>query len=57
MKLKVSNNPINQEEEICCNNPSCCETSSPYVRDFSKVGRNEKCPCGSGNKFKRCCGK
>lgn len=22
-----------------------------------KVGRNEKCPCGSGLKFKKCCGK
>ena len=22
----------------------------------AKVGRNEKCPCGSGKKFKRCCG-
>jgi len=22
-----------------------------------KVGRNEPCPCGSGNKYKRCCGK
>lgn len=22
-----------------------------------KIGRNEKCPCGSGKKFKRCCGK
>ena len=21
-----------------------------------KVGRNEKCPCGSGKKFKHCCG-
>ena len=21
-----------------------------------KLGRNEKCPCGSGKKFKRCCG-
>ena len=20
-----------------------------------KVGRNEPCPCGSGNKFKKCC--
>ncbi|MBR3605037.1 MAG: SEC-C domain-containing protein, partial [Candidatus Gastranaerophilales bacterium] len=27
--------------------------------DFSaeKVGRNEPCPCGSGKKFKNCCGK
>ena len=22
-----------------------------------KVGRNEPCPCGSGNKYKKCCGK
>lgn len=25
--------------------------------DFSKVGRNEPCPCGSGKKFKKCHGK
>ena len=22
-----------------------------------KVGRNDPCPCGSGNKYKKCCGK
>lgn len=27
------------------------------VRKGPKIGRNEKCPCGSGLKFKRCCGK
>ncbi|MCF6282785.1 MAG: YchJ family protein [Candidatus Polarisedimenticolaceae bacterium] len=26
------------------------------VRDAPKVGRNEPCPCGSGKKFKKCCG-
>ena len=26
-----------------------------FRRKFKKVGRNEKCPCGSGNKFKYCC--
>ena len=31
------------------------ETSSPVVRG-PKVRRNEPCPCGSGKKFKRCCG-
>jgi len=25
-------------------------------RDTSKVGRNDPCPCGSGKKFKKCCG-
>ena len=28
----------------------------PYVRDQPKVGRNEPCVCGSGKKFKKCCG-
>ena len=29
----------------------------PIVRDQPKVGRNEPCPCGSGKKYKNCCGK
>lgn len=29
----------------------------PVVRAQPKVGRNEPCPCGSGNKYKRCCGR
>lgn len=28
----------------------------PLVRAAPKVGRNDPCPCGSGKKFKRCCG-
>lgn len=28
----------------------------PYVRDTPKVGRNDPCPCGSGKKYKKCCG-
>jgi len=26
-------------------------------REEPKVGRNDPCPCGSGKKFKQCCGK
>jgi preprotein translocase subunit SecA len=26
------------------------------VRGAAKVGRNDPCPCGSGNKYKKCCG-
>jgi preprotein translocase subunit SecA len=26
------------------------------VRDGDKVGRNDPCPCGSGKKYKKCCG-
>lgn len=28
-----------------------------FRRQAPKVGRNDPCPCGSGKKFKRCCGK
>ncbi len=28
----------------------------PVKRDHDKVGRNDPCPCGSGKKFKKCCG-
>lgn len=29
----------------------------PFVRKNKKVGRNDPCPCGSGKKYKNCCGK
>ena len=29
----------------------------PVVRKEPKVGRNDPCPCGSGLKYKKCCGK
>jgi len=31
--------------------------SKPVVRDEPKTGRNDPCPCGSGKKYKKCCGK
>ncbi len=36
----------NQENEI-----------QTYFNKKSKVGRNEPCPCGSGKKYKKCCGR
>ncbi|MBN1571678.1 MAG: preprotein translocase subunit SecA [Deltaproteobacteria bacterium] len=27
------------------------------VRESAKIGRNDPCPCGSGKKYKKCCGK
>jgi len=31
-------------------------SQEPVVRDEDKVGRNDPCPCGSGKKYKKCCG-
>ena len=33
------------------------EQEKPFVRSDEKVGRNSPCPCGSGKKYKQCCGK
>ncbi len=30
--------------------------SAPYIRPEPKTGRNDRCPCGSGRKYKKCCG-
>jgi hypothetical protein len=30
--------------------------SHTIVRNENKIGRNEPCPCGSGKKYKKCCG-
>lgn len=30
---------------------------SRTVRNENKIGRNDPCPCGSGKKYKKCCGK
>ena len=29
----------------------------PVRRTGPKIGRNDPCPCGSGKKFKQCCGR
>ncbi len=32
------------------------EPTPPLVRPEPKIGRNDLCPCGSGKKYKKCCG-
>jgi hypothetical protein len=36
--------------------PGDSQGGGATVRKSRRVGRNEKCPCGSGKKYKRCCG-
>lgn len=32
------------------------EVNTPIVNKGKKIGRNDPCPCGSGKKYKKCCG-
>ncbi|MDG0965478.1 MAG: preprotein translocase subunit SecA [Opitutales bacterium] len=36
--------------------PEIPKIAVPVVRETPKVGRNDLCPCGSGKKYKKCCG-
>ncbi len=40
-----------------CANPAVAAPITPVVRTEPVVGRNAPCPCGSGKKYKKCCGK
>ncbi len=44
---------IGKEEDR--NDYSIASSSSPFIREDRKIGRNEPCPCGSGKKYKKCC--
>ncbi len=49
--------PLLQTEVVALLEEVALETPlSPIRRSARKVGRNEPCPCGSGKKYKRCCG-
>ncbi len=37
--------------------PDANDKAQPFVREGQKIGRNQPCPCGSGKKYKQCCGK
>jgi preprotein translocase subunit SecA len=36
---------------------SAASGPATQVKNVKKIGRNEPCPCGSGKKYKKCCGK
>ena len=43
--------------EAAMNAALSASSAKPVVRDAPKTGRNDPCPCGSGKKYKKCCGK
>jgi preprotein translocase subunit SecA len=45
-----------QERELVFAAGGESTAAKPKVRSSDKVGRNDPCPCGSGKKYKKCCG-
>ena len=48
--------PQSKASDVVSEAMAAAEKAKP-VRTGPKVGRNDPCPCGSGKKFKQCCGK
>ena len=38
-------------------NDDFAPVAAPIINSGPKIGRNDPCPCGSGKKFKKCCGR
>lgn len=57
--IKITNQGLkdNLEEIRNINKESTKVINTPIVNQDVKVGRNDPCPCGSGKKYKNCCGK
>ena len=58
-RLEEERRKKHEQEQMRLNKIGGSESQvpQPVRRDEEKVGRNAPCPCGSGKKYKKCCGK
>ncbi len=54
-KMAELNRP--KEQNLTFQGADKAEAKKPVKREGEKVGRNVPCPCGSGKKYKKCCGR
>lgn len=58
MHVKIEQKVEKEEApKITGTNKDDTVAKGPYVRKTAKIGRNDPCPCGSGKKYKQCCGR
>lgn len=58
-RLEEERRRRHEQEQLRMNRASAAEDSAPtgqVRREGEKIGRNALCPCGSGKKYKKCCG-
>ena len=57
-RVRVVTEPKREEvAQPMFTNKDDTDTNKPVPRKNDKEGRNEPCPCGSGKKYKNCCGR
>ena len=55
-KMNFQHSQTNATTDAGAVQPKEASKAETFVREERKVGRNEPCPCGSGKKYKQCCG-
>ena len=56
-QMQVTGGPLRRVQLAKPIEPKTDGASATFSRGEKKVGRNDPCPCGSGKKYKNCCGK
>ncbi len=54
---KIGNLRRSAEQNLVFSSGDDTERKKPARRTEKKIGRNDPCPCGSGKKYKKCCGR
>ena len=54
---KIGNLRRSAEQNLVFSSADDIERKKPVRRTQKKIGRNDPCPCGSGKKYKKCCGR
>jgi preprotein translocase subunit SecA len=57
MNLNPETAPSGRPQSPTPDQPPAPKIELPLKRELPKVGRNDPCPCGSGKKYKSCCGR
>ena len=57
MKAEVRQNSERKQVSKGVANEDNNKVKKASPKRVQKIGRNDKCPCGSGKKYKNCCGK
>ncbi|MEZ4508565.1 MAG: SEC-C metal-binding domain-containing protein, partial [Eubacteriales bacterium] len=55
--MQITGGPLHRVQLAKPIEPKTDASAATYSRGEKKVGRNDPCPCGSGKKYKNCCGK
>jgi len=54
-KIDEMNQP--EDQKLVFSHGDGGDKKKPAKRESDKIGRNAPCPCGSGKKYKKCCGR